>query len=243
MQSNPWDILGKNTFNTQVSTEEIDSRAADNVLIAWSPILELLQNRFPATKGIKILDFGCGVGGFCNKLNNLGFEVTGLDSSRGMIDSAKKHSSITIKYILGDQLSIPLSTSFDAIVSIMTFPFIKNIGETFQILTKPLSQNGLFIIAVFNPEWVKACLQRHVSFTDFDSVNNPKVGLKTFGDLKTPVYIRSASVYIKLAANEDLQIILETYPPFTPDFIEKYPDNRPKHVSEFIILGFNKSRS
>src|SRR5260221_4595858 len=116
MKSNPWDILGQKTFNTQIKEGDIDPRFTDNILIAWPPILELLQAKYPAAKTITVLDFGCGAGGFCNKLDSLGFQVTGIDPSIGMIKSAKKQSSPAITYILGDQQRIPSNNSFQVIV-------------------------------------------------------------------------------------------------------------------------------
>lgn len=243
MQPNPWDILGQKTFDTELKEGEIDPRAADNILLAWPPILELLTKHYPQTRGIRVLDFGCGAGGFCNKLDSLGFEVTGIDSSIGMIESAKLHTSPKILYIPGDQNKLPISQDFDVITSMMTFPFIEKISETFKTLTGTLNPNGLICMAVFNPEWVKACLQAHISFADFDSNDNPKIGKKIFGELQTSVYIRSAQEYSEIAESVGLLKILEVNPPFTPEFISKYPDNRPKHLSEYIILGFQKKQN
>lgn len=240
MQTNPWDILGRYAFNTELKEKEIDPQAADNILLAWPPILELLSKTFPNSHGIRILDFGCGTGSFCINIDSLGYEVTGIDSSVKMIESAKKHSPASIKYILGDHNQLVPKHSFNAIVSIMTFPFIANIQETIRVLTNKLAPNGVLIFAVFNPEWVKLCLQQNIYFANFDSVENPKIGWKTFGELKIPVYIRDNSEYIEMVKNLGLLKILEVNPPFTPEFIQKYPDYSPNNVSEYIILGFKK---
>ena len=240
MQPNLWDILGQKTFNTELREGEIDPRAADNILLAWPPILELMTKNYLQTKGIKVLNFGCGAGGFCQKLNSLGFKVAGIDPSIGMIESAKLHTSQSIQYILGDQHKLPQGETFSVITSIMTFPFIENVSETFGALSTALKPTGLLCFAVFNPDWVRDCLKSNISFSSFDSIENPKKGLKIFGELQTPVYIRNAQEYSEIAKNVGLSKILEAYPPFTPEFISKYPDNRPKHLSEYIILGFQK---
>ncbi len=36
---NPWDVLGKNTFNIHLKAGEIDLRAADNILIKIKMLL------------------------------------------------------------------------------------------------------------------------------------------------------------------------------------------------------------
>ena len=74
-----WDILGKSSFNIHVKKDEIDPQAADNILIAWPPILKLILSKFTPNKKIRILDYGCSTGGFCNKLNKFGYKVTGVD--------------------------------------------------------------------------------------------------------------------------------------------------------------------
>ncbi len=244
LPQNPWDILAKKTFNTNWDTASIDPRAADNIIIAWPAILNVISKEFPETQGIKVLDFGCGTGGFCTKLSSLGFAVTGIDPSVEMINTAKHHSPPSIKYIVSDQKIIPSLGTFHIITSIMTLPFIENIEETFAFISKALNPGGLFLSAVFNPDWVKACLKLKVAFTDFDSIENPKNGWKTFSDgIKIPVYIRNAGEYDALAKKNGLKKILEEYPPYSEKF-KKYIKgshyDRPTTISQYLILGYKK---
>ncbi|MFA6532686.1 MAG: class I SAM-dependent methyltransferase [Patescibacteria group bacterium] len=237
---NVWDVLGKSNFNTHIKEDEIDPRAADNILIAWPPILELLQSQFLPNREVNVLDYGCGTGGFCNKLFNLGYEVTGVDLSEEMINTAKHNTATGISYHKGDQTMVYSLGKFQIITSIMTLQFIENLNSVFQTLSNSLLPGGLLIIVDFNKEWVKECLKIPISFADFDSNDNPKKGWKTFGEIKTPVFIRESKDYDLLATNNNLQKILEVKPPFTVEFNEKYPDKRPKNVSEYLILGYKK---
>ncbi|MBI4009225.1 class I SAM-dependent methyltransferase, partial [Candidatus Roizmanbacteria bacterium] len=219
---NPWDLLGEKTFNTHLKAGKIDPAAADNILIAWPSLLKLIAKEYPDPKNSRVLDFGCGTGGFCNKLDSLGFDVTGVDPSIEMTNIAKQHSPSAIKYIRGDQSKLSSLGTFHIITSIMTLPFIKNINETFNSISKALKANGVFIFASFNPQWVKACLNSHVAFTDFDSIENPKNGWKTFSDgIKIPVYIRNSNEYDDLAKKNGLTKITEEYPPYNEEF-KKY---------------------
>src|SRR3989344_2898206 len=109
---NPWDLLSKKTFNTHRKDGQIDPAAADNILIAWPVILKEISQEYPNPKDIKVLDFGCGTGGFCNKLNSLGFNITGIDPSIEMINTARKHSPSSIHYLLGNQRLLPTLDTF-----------------------------------------------------------------------------------------------------------------------------------
>lgn len=68
----------------------------------------------------KILDIGCGMGreAFC--LNGLGFDVTGIDLSERVIETAKQiasSNSIDIEFIVSNGLDLPFhNLSFDIII-------------------------------------------------------------------------------------------------------------------------------
>lgn len=236
---NPWDILG-NKFNTHQKKGYIDPRVADNVLIAWPSILKVIIKEYPNPRGIKVLDFGCGTGGFCNKLSEMGFDVVGLDPSEEMIKTAKQNSPQSIQYVIGDKSKISSLGKVDVIVTIMTFPFIEDIKTAYRLIIENLHPNGLLVIADFNKDWVKECLKVKVSFAAFDSDENPNRGWKTFGDIKIPVFIRDSKEYDQLAKQNGLMKLKEEYPPFTKEFIQQYPDNRPKNKPEYLILGYKK---
>ena len=237
---NPWDILSQSKFNINLPKDKIDPRAADNILIAWPPILKLINQYYPNPNGIKVMDFGCGNSGFCQKLYSLGFEVTGLDSSAEMIKGARDNSSHNINYIIGNQRDLPAFGKYDIITSIMTFPFIDEIQITLKLISDVLNKNGLLIFADFNNICVKECLQNRTTFSDFDSITIPSSGMKLFGDIKIPVFIRESKNYDLMTKKLKLLKIFEDRPPFTKEFIEKYPDIRPKKVSEYLILGYKK---
>ncbi|OGG01397.1 hypothetical protein A2Z33_02550 [Candidatus Gottesmanbacteria bacterium RBG_16_52_11] len=236
-QGNPWDSLGRKTFNTNLQEGEIDPRVADNVLIAWPVIFGAISKEVDVLTG-RALDFGCGTGAFCIALQKLGFSVTGIDPSEEMIRIAKQNSPATVTYVKGDY-SVA-ENGYKVISSIMVFQFIRDIETVFSVLIKSLSPGGILIFAVHNPDWVSECLKQGIGFSGFDSVINPTSGMKDFGDIHIPVFIRRSSEFDSLAAKYGLKKFLEAYPPFTQEFIEKYPDNRPKNIPEFLILGYKK---
>jgi 2-polyprenyl-3-methyl-5-hydroxy-6-metoxy-1,4-benzoquinol methylase len=239
--NNPWDILG-NKFNIYKKKNRIDTDVAENILIAWPTILDLITKEYPNPKGIKILDFGCGTGGFCNKLFGMGYDVVGLDSSVEMIKIARKNSPKKIPYIIGDQTNLLSLGKFNTIVSIMTFPFIENINMLLRLMTQALHQNGVLIFADFNIAWVKECLKIKVFFSDVDSNINPKKGWVVFGNNRIPVFLRNSNIYDELGKQNKLIKLIDESPPFTKDFIKQYPECQPNNISEYLILGYKKGK-
>ncbi len=237
---NPWDILGKSNFNVHIRKGEIDPSAADNILIAWPPILEILNKTFSKSQGIKVLDYGCGTGGLCIKLDSMGFDVTGIDTSTEMINAAKHHSPSSIKYFVGNEESIPPESKFEAITTVKTTPYIKDLDKVLQTLVTYLKKDGLLFVVDFNREWVKESLKHQIWFANFDSTEFPQEGLKTFGDIGTPVFIRDKNNYNNLAKLSNLKNILEVSPTFTSEFVRKYPEYKPVNISEYLILGYKK---
>ena len=139
---NDWDRLGS-TFNVH-KEEEISPRAADNILLAWPPIVEHITRHFGDSpiEDMNALDYGCGTGAFTQKLQSLGFNATGTDVSIEMLKIAdRSDSSDSIQYLHTDQ--IPPDSQYNLITGIMVFQFIEDIDEQFGQLTQYLNKGGL----------------------------------------------------------------------------------------------------
>lgn len=83
----------------------------------------------------KILDIGCGMGreAFC--LNELGFNVTGIDISEDVIDVAKQfaiNNSIDVEFLVSNGLDLPFKNSEFDVVIIWTQTFGLFYGEENQ---------------------------------------------------------------------------------------------------------------
>lgn len=243
---NQWNKLS-DFFDVKVSGDEIQGGAMDNILIAWPPILNLIKEYFPEREGLKALDFGCGVGEFCIKLDKLGFKVIGFDSSSGMINKARSYVSKDIELFKGSISELGKSGKYDLITSIQAFQFIDDIINTIEQLDSLLKPGGLFIFATFNPQFVINCINENVLLVDFDSTDNPKKGFMQLGDdIRIPTFIRNAKEYEKIFAKFNYKKILEDYPPLTKSFLEKYPLRvppdklAPSKDPEHLIMGFKK---
>jgi len=121
---NQWDILSE-FFNVRTTGGKIEGGAMDNILVAWPPILKIINKNFPKPLGKKALDYGCGVGEFCYKLNSLGFDVVGIDSSRKMINKTKKILPSKVETIFGNHEKLK-NYKFNLITAIQVFQFVEN---------------------------------------------------------------------------------------------------------------------
>lgn len=238
--NNPWDKLSSK-FDTYKNDIEIDPGAADNILIVWPPVIDFIIKHFDGMQisGLKALDYGCGTGGFIQKLYSLGFNVLGVDSSEAMLSIARKSVSRDILFVNINQ--IPADTNCDLITGIMVFQFVKNIKKVLGQLVHCLNKNGLIVLVVFNPKFVSSCLKSQLLFSNFDSVEGPKKGIINFEDASIPIFIRNANEYDEIMNALGLTKRLELYPPFTKEYLSKYAINTPIDEPEYLILGYIRS--
>jgi SAM-dependent methyltransferase len=124
----------------------------------WGP--EFCQDVFPVFERIllplvpppaRILDLCCGTGQIAARLAELGYEVTGLDGSSGMLDFARLNSPRT-DFILADARSFRLPegtapfdlvvSSFDSLNHILT---VEELDQVFQNVYRSLVEGGIFL--------------------------------------------------------------------------------------------------
>lgn len=230
-----WDELSQ-FFN--VHDDEIDPGAADNILIAWPPIMEFIGANVP--KGRRILEYGCGTGGFAKKLASLGYSVVGMDPAAQMIEVAKKNLP-GIPFLVGDAYAVAEGEKFDAITAVMVFQFESDIEGIFAKLVGHLNPGGSIVFGVFNPPWVAACAKKEVLFSQFDSESRIGKGRMDFGEGRvTDVFVRESGEYDAVFSKLGFSKLLEERPPFTQEFLEKYPMALPSDVPEFLVLGYKR---
>lgn len=97
----------------------------------------------------KILDVGCGIGSFEQKLS--GLDIVGLDNSKEMIEEANRRSNKT--FVVGDAENLTFNdNSFDGIFYITSLEFINNYRRAIQEGWRVTKPNGKILVMVLNPE-------------------------------------------------------------------------------------------
>ncbi len=238
--ADPWDQLAA-VFSGAFSPDTLAADAADNVLLAWPPLLAFLEDHVAA--GERVLDFGCGGGWFAGELASRGFDVTGVDASAAMIARAEQHCGQRARFMTGDLDSVRDLGSVSAVTSVMTLQFLSDAGDAVRVLAERLHPGGALAIAVHNPEYVKTWLPLNSRYLGFDSHENPRVGFVSFGPYGTvPLHLHSAEEYDAFAQAAGLQPAMRVSPPFTEEFLRRYPPEpeAPTHVSEYLILGYTR---
>ncbi len=110
----------------------------------------------------RILDAGCGIGSFEQKLIDL--NITGLDSSEEMLKEARKRSDKT--FVLGDAENLEFSNfSFDAVFYVATLEFVSDYQKAIQEAWRVTKPDGKLMVMILNPE----CEYFHEHFQREDS--------------------------------------------------------------------------
>jgi 2-polyprenyl-3-methyl-5-hydroxy-6-metoxy-1,4-benzoquinol methylase len=239
-----WDSLSK-LFDTHKADGDIHPSVADNVLLAWPAVLSGLSKVFVGNRSLRVLDYGCGAGGFCLKLNQLGHEVVGCDTSRGMTAVARKHlpKSIAIHNANTKQIRKLEKRKFDAITSIMVFQFIDDISSSIADLAEMLESGGALSFAVFNPDYViKNCTKAG----GFEAgARNVSSHLMALGDGPSiPLHLRTEQEYGSIVRAHGFTLVGKRAqrPRFTRDFLQSYPqDGANTSSSEYLVMTFRKT--
>ncbi len=108
-----------------------------------------------------VLDVACGNGRHSVELSKRNFNVTGLDTAKGMILAAqKKASALRIPFVVGDMVNLPFrSLTFDAAIcmwnSLQDILGAVKRKTAVQEMCRVLKQAGTVIIDLPNPYWAE----------------------------------------------------------------------------------------
>ena len=111
---------------------------------------------FKIKKGIKVLDLGCGTGNFSIKLAKKGCKVTGIDLSDKMLTLAREKAekeNLQINYYNMNvyDLNFP-DEYFDAVFSMATFEFVKDMGKAINEIFRVCKDKGQIMIGTINQD-------------------------------------------------------------------------------------------
>lgn len=128
-------------------------RDYDEALIFMKKLTSLLKLK----KGQTILDLACGKGRHAISLNELGFDVTGIDLSPESILYAKDYENKNLHFDVHDMCK-PYHKKFDAVFNLFTsFGYFEKEEDNFRTLTaikSNLNPNGKAVIDFMNVNYV-----------------------------------------------------------------------------------------
>lgn len=105
----------------------------------------------------KILDLACGKGRHAIYLNQLGYDVTGVDLSENSIQEAAKASTNTLRFKVHD-MRIKTEEKYDAVFNLFTsFGYFENEEDNFKTLLaikESLTEYGFAVIDFMNTNYV-----------------------------------------------------------------------------------------
>jgi ubiquinone/menaquinone biosynthesis C-methylase UbiE len=139
-----------------------------------------------AHKPKKILEIGCGTGNYTKILLERGYDMTAIDISENMLETAKEKCNC--KFIKGNIRDISINDKFDACIAM--FAVMSYITENSDIVKalnnihSHLKKNGLFIFDVWNGLAVLRLLpELRIKFAENDKVKLLRIAdpnLKSF---------------------------------------------------------------
>lgn len=112
---------------------------------------KLIFSMLDVKNGMNILDAGCGTGNFSIKLAEKGAVVTGIDISSEMMaiagEKAREYPDFRINFRLMDMNYLKFAdNTFDAVLSITAFEFIKKPEKVYAELYRVLKPGGQLLI-------------------------------------------------------------------------------------------------
>ncbi len=115
-----------------------------------------LMTNLALPKDYKIMDLACGKGRHSIFMNQLGYDVTGLDLSENSIRWAKQFENERLRFDVHDMRTIYKPAAFDLIVNLFTsfgyFASSEEHDRVFESVYAQLKNNGLFVLDYLNVE-------------------------------------------------------------------------------------------
>ncbi len=122
-----------------------------------SDFMDNLTHYLSLEKGEKILDLACGKGRHSIYLNQLGFDVTGVDLSENSIRYASQFENATLKFRVHDMCR-PYSEKFSAVFNLFTsfgyFDKEEDNLNTIKAIKADLNDRGFGVIDFMNVDYI-----------------------------------------------------------------------------------------
>jgi len=120
--------------------------------------VDFLVRELDLDKSLKILDVACGFGRHSNALAKAGFNITGVDISKGFLEIAAnnaKKNRLNVNYICKDMRKIDFKNEFERVYMLFTSFGYFNDGDNFKVLKNAaaaMKLGGLFCLEILNKD-------------------------------------------------------------------------------------------
>ena len=113
---------------------------------------KLIANVLPAkTEGKKLLEIGCGTGHWSRFFSQCGFEVTGLDISERMVNTALQKGIPNVSFHIADGHLLPFQDStFDLTAAITTLEFVRDAEVVLREMIRCTRKPGRILLGMLN---------------------------------------------------------------------------------------------
>lgn len=152
--------------------------------------------RHHAPEASSIMEIGCGTGAHAAELAGMGYSVTGVDMSLGMLESAQSRRSdlpsdlqSRMSFTCGDARSVRLGRKFDAVISlfhVMSYQTSNaDLASAFETAKEHLRPGGVFVFDCwYGPAVLRqwpAVTRKHLSddVTEVDRIAEPAIHAET----------------------------------------------------------------
>ncbi|XP_063245034.1 ubiquinone biosynthesis O-methyltransferase, mitochondrial [Bacillus rossius redtenbacheri] len=131
-------------------------------LIQTNKVLPSLIHTGEPLQGLKILEVGCGGGILTEPLARLGAEVTGVDASRSMVETAERHAAgdpgigARLRYVLGtiEAHTCDHREHYDAVVASEVLEHVLQKDLFVEACSSSLKPGGSFFVTTLNRTWL-----------------------------------------------------------------------------------------
>ena len=185
-------------------------------------IVNLIQRCIPLKTNSKVLDVCCGAGRNSLELARRGYQVTGFDLSKFLINEAKKNlqgtieKSLKIRFLIKDMRKFHFNKKYDIAVNIFTsFGYFESDDENFKVIknvSDSVRKGGYFVFDYLNSEYLKSNL-----VTESKDIVNGKIVIQkrrienNFVIKEIIIGKRKFSEILKLYSVTELKKILKNY--------------------------------
>src|SRR3990172_1224672 len=233
--------LSKNLWNLQANSY--------NSLISWITstkniysqklIPVILSNINPVKKNSLVLELGCGEGYLDNEIAKTGYKIDAIDSSKNLIDIAKKKYSLPHFYHLDAFEIDKMKKKYDLILANLSIHDMPRVRLLTKKIYQILKRNGLFIFTIPHPCFFLPSSQNYHlgknKYLTIEKYRTTKKFLKKLGEGITVFhYHRTLESYFSIPSNQGFRLI---------GFKEIFDDNKQSiyfEIPAFIIITFQR---